>query len=192
VTEHNPVTPWCYSGLGCGQTYLYGFLGVIGSSANLLVERVGFDGGPGPLPTGRNYNNGPFFLGLSIDNPLTVKFKLVSSRIGNGEDSLLIWAVRNAQIAIGGAPSDGNVFELGASGGAIIDPEDSVFEYTCNYVDVCPWAGLFLVQSGELLPQKPSRFLIQHNTFKASRGPSMAFTWRMMGRLSGWRRPLTS
>jgi len=47
VTEHDPVTSWCYSGLGCGQTYLYGFLGVIGSSANLLVERVGFDGGPG-------------------------------------------------------------------------------------------------------------------------------------------------
>ena len=186
VTDYDPVSPWCYSGLGCGQTYLYGFLGVIGTSAKLVIERVGFQGGPGRLPTGRNYDNGPFFLGLSIDQPLTGTFKVLSSRIRNGEDSLLVWDVRGAEIIIGGSPSDGNVIEPGALGGAFIDLEDSVFEYAYNNVAVDPWAGLLVWQGDLFLPQNPSQFLIQHNTFNVM-GSYVDGIWPIdAGPVVGW------
>jgi len=49
VSAYNPTTPWCYGGAGCGQTWLEAPLGVIGSSASLLVQRVGFEGAPGQI-----------------------------------------------------------------------------------------------------------------------------------------------
>lgn len=168
VSEPEPVVPWCYRDLGCGWTHLYGLLGVVGTSANFLVDRVGFEGGLGTTPTGRNYDNGPFFSGISMDDPLRGTFKVVSSRVRNGEDSLLVWGVRNAQIIIGGSPSEGNVVEPGALGGAFVDLDHSVFEYSYNNVTVDTWGGLYLVQGEFFLPQEASQFLIQHNTFNAA------------------------
>jgi hypothetical protein len=173
VTDHDPVTSWCYSGLGCGQTWLYGILGVIGTSANLLVERVGFEGAPGPLLwSGHNYDGGPFFFGLSADQPLTGTFKVASSRVRYAEDGLLVWGVRNAQITIGGSPSDGNVVENGPCGGAYADLDHSVLEYSYNNVAVPGYSAVGVLgwQGAVSIPQESSQFLIQHNTFKATGG----------------------
>jgi len=58
---------------------------VIGTSANLTVERVGFEGDPGTMPpNSKNYDNGPCYFGLGVDAPITGTFKVVSSRIKNG------------------------------------------------------------------------------------------------------------
>jgi len=149
-------------------------VGVIGdTSANLLVERVGFEGGSGTSPfVLHNYDDGAFFLGLSGDQPLTGTFKVVSSRFRYGEDSLLLMDVRNAQITIGGSPFDGNVIENGAFGGGFLDLDQSVFEYSYNNVAVAdyPAAGVLVAQGLFALPREPSQFLIQHNTFKATGG----------------------
>jgi parallel beta-helix repeat protein len=173
VSDPKPVNPWCFD-VDCGQTALWGLLGVIGNtSANLLVERVGFEGGTGPSAwLNHTIDDGPFFLGLSPDQPLTGTFKLVSSHIRNGEDSLLVMGVRNAKITIGGSPSDGNVIENGAIGGGFIDLDHSVFEYSYNNVTVggYPAAGVIVAQGLIGLPQEPSQVLIQHNTFKATAG----------------------
>jgi hypothetical protein len=109
-------------------------------------------------------------LGLSADKPLTGTFKVVSSRIRYAGISWAVWAVRNAQITIGGSPSDGNVVEDGQVAGEFMDLDHSVFEYSYNnaHVAVNPWGGLFIWQGAVFLPQRPTQFLIQHNTFKTS------------------------
>jgi hypothetical protein len=183
VTEHDPVVPWCYEWSGCGQTHLYAILGVTGTSANLLVERVGFEGGPGPLEwSGHNYDDALFFFGLSVDQPLTGTFKVVSSRISNGEDSLLVWGVRNAQFTIGGSASDGNAVENGALGGSHMDLDHSVLEYSHNNVTVHNFTGgtaaVFVAQAWLVPLQVPSQFLIQHNTLNA-KGSSMDGVWAL-------------
>ena len=171
VSDYDPVMPWCFD-VDCSQTALWGFLGVIGdTSANLSIERVGFEGGPGPLAwSNHNYDDGPFFLGLSGDQPLTGTFKVVSSRIRNGEDGLLVWSVRDAHITIGGSPSDGNVVENGALGGAYVDLDHSILEYSYNNMAVgaSGGAGVLGWQCATAIPAEPSQFLIQHNTFKAA------------------------
>jgi len=172
VTEHDPVASWCFYDQ-CGQTYLFGILGVIGTSANLLVERVRFEGAPGPLLwSGHNYDDGPFFMGHSPDQPLTGTFKVVSSRFRTGEDTLLVWGVHNAQITIGGSPSDGNVVENGPCGGAFADLDHSVLEYSYNNVAVPGYSAVGVLgwQGDVSIPQESSQFLIRHNTFKATGG----------------------
>jgi hypothetical protein len=172
VTEHDPVTSWCFYDQ-CGQTWLFGIVGVIGTSANLLVERVGFDGGPGTSPVAlHNYDKGTFFMGLSGDQPLTGTFKVVSSRFRNGEDSLVVLSVSNARITIGGSPSDGNVVESGAQGAGFLDLGHSAVEYSYNKVTVSdyPWAGVLAGQGYAWIPQESSQFLVQHNTIKTTGG----------------------
>ncbi len=172
VIDSEPVSPWCYYDQ-CGQTYLFGFVGVIGTSANLLVERVGFEGGPGTMAaSGHNYNDGPFFYGLSSDQPLTGTFKVVSSRITDSEDTLGAATLSNARITIGGRSSDGNVFEGGSQGAGFIDMGHSTVEFTYNNVEVSsnPWAGVLAAQGFWWIPQESSLFLIKHNTIRAT-GP---------------------
>jgi hypothetical protein len=185
VTEYDPVAPW-YSPEAGYVTNLEGFVGVIGTSADLLVERVGFEGAPGSTWSGRNYEEGPFFLGLSGDQPLTGTFKVVSSRIRDAEINWHVWAVRNAQVTIGGSPSDGNMVENGAIGGEYLDLDTSVFEYSYNNVAVSPWMGLFIWQGALFLPQGPTQFLIQHNTFKVTGGYVYSIWAVDFGPPSGW------
>jgi hypothetical protein len=170
VTDYEPVPQWCYYD-ECGQTWLYGVVGVIGTSANLLVERVGFEGGPGTMVASRhNYNDGPFFWGLSVDQPLTGTFKVVSSRIGNSEDSMTAIALSNAKVTIGGSPSHGNVIEGGSQGAGFLDMAHSVVDFSYNDVEVSayPWAGVLAGQGYAWIPQESSQFLIRHNTIKAT------------------------
>ena len=172
VTDYEPVPQWCYYD-ECGQTWLYGVVGVIGTSADLLVERVGFEGGPGTMVASRhNYNDGPFFWGLSGDQPLTGTFKVVSSRIRNSEDSLTAIALSNAKITIGGSPSHGNVIEGGSQGAGFLDMAHSVVDFSYNDVEVSayPWAGVLAGQGYAWIPQESSQFLIRHNTIKATGG----------------------
>ena len=172
VTDYEPVPQWCFYD-ECGQTWLYGVVGVIGTSADLLVERVGFEGGPGTMVASRhNYNDGPFFWGLSGDQPLTGTFKVVSSRIRNSEDGLTAIALSNAKITIGGSPSHGNVIEGGSQGAGFLDMAHSVVDFSYNDVEVSayPWAGVLAGQGYAWIPQESSQFLIRHNTIKATGG----------------------
>lgn len=174
VSDPNPATAWCYGDHNCGQTWLKGLAGVLGSTvnpANLLVERVGFEGGPGFSQTGRNFDNGTFFIGSVWPGagPLTGTFKLISSRVSSGENGFEVFSVLNAGITIGGSPSEGNVIENGGLGGLIIDLDNSTFEYSHNNVGVASsFAGLLAYQAAFSIPQQPSQFLIQHNTFNVT------------------------
>jgi parallel beta-helix repeat protein len=171
VIDHDPVAAsWCYENQ-YGQTWLFGLLGVIGTSANLLIERVGFDGGPGTLTSsGHNYNAGPIFMGLSSNQPLTGTFKVVSSLIRNSEDDLLVLTVRDAQITIGGSPSEGNLVENGSQGAAIVPLGNSHIEISYNNLEpnANPWSGVLVYQDGWWIPQEPSQFIIKHNTIKVT------------------------
>jgi hypothetical protein len=61
VEDSNPVTSWWCSGFGPNQTWLEAFVGAVGTSVNLQVQRVTFEGGPGQIDGYTNYNNGVMF-----------------------------------------------------------------------------------------------------------------------------------
>lgn len=161
VTDADPATSWCY-GSRCDQTWLKGLMGVIGSSANLSVQRVGFEGGTGTLD-GQNYDNGPFFLGGPL---LRGTFRVVSSRFRYAENSFEVFGVTDSQIIIGGSPQNGNVFESTLLGGVICDMDHSALTYAYNNVALGAssfYAGLFAIQGCRSVPQQTSQFLVQHN-----------------------------
>lgn len=165
VTDPNPATSWCYRSR-CNQTWLKGLMGVIGSSANLSVQRVGFEGGSGTLD-GQNYDNGTFFLGGPL---LTGTFKVVLSRFRYAENSLEVFGVRDAQIIIGGSPQNGNVFESTLLGGVICDMDHSALMYTYNNVALAAssfYGGLFAIQGCASVPQQASQYVVQHNQIQA-------------------------
>jgi hypothetical protein len=171
VSAYNPTTPWCYGGTGCGQTWLEAPVGVVGSSANLLVERVGFEGGSGQIDGFTNYNNGALFWGSG--SPLTGTFKLVSCRVSGSSNGWEVATVHKAQIIIGGSDHDGNVFENSELGGVMLDADNSVLEYSGNRVAPVAnlgYAGLWVLQGVLWMPPEPSQFFIQNNTFETTGG----------------------
>ena len=185
VSAYNPTTPWCYGGAGCGQTWLEAPVGVVGygSSANLLVERVGFEGDRGQIDAFTNYNNGVLFFG-GRGQPLAGRLKLVSSRVKHASCGFEVAIVRDAKVTIGGfedsqegdgedsQEGDGNLFEDSQEGGCILDADHSVFRYSGNTVRLAAfrYAGLFVLQGVFSMPNRPSRFFVHHNTFELTGG----------------------
>jgi len=170
VTAYNPTTPWWYGGLGPNQTWMEGFVGVVSSTtANLLIQRVEFEGAPGPPYGETNVNNGPLYWGC-CSGPVTGTFKVVSSRfkqIGNG---LEIWGVLNSRMTIGGSPLDGNVYENCEGGVVSGDADNSILQVSYNNVQTVTnseWAGVVIMQGILQMPQKPTQFIIQNNKIAA-------------------------
>jgi parallel beta-helix repeat protein len=170
VNDFNAATPWCYGSSGCGQTWLKGLVGVYGTTANLFVTRMGFEGGPG-TNDGRNYDNGPFFTGTSglQQVPLTGTFKLTSTRCRFAGNCWEVFGVSNSNIVVGGSPLQGILVEDGEYGGLMGDIDNSVVEYSYNNVTVNDYSfystALWAAQGILSNPRKPSQFLVHHNQF---------------------------
>jgi len=170
VTAYNPTTPWWYGGAGPNQTWMEGFVGVVSSTtANLLIQRVSFEGAPGSIYGETNVNNGPLYWG-STSGPVTGKFNVVSSSFKQIANGLEIWGVLNSRMTIGGAPLDGNVYENCEGGVLSGDADNSVLEDSYNNVQTvtnAEWAGVVIMQGILHMPQKPTQFIIQNNTITA-------------------------
>lgn len=170
VTAYNATTPWWYGGAGPNQTWMEAFVGVVSlTTANLLIQRVAFEGAPGTGDNMWNLNNGPLYWG-STSGPVTGTFKVVSSRFKDISNSFEVYWILNSQIIIGGSPQDGNVVEDCELGGVVLDADNSVFQYSHNNVQAVTdngWAGLFIWQGALHMPQKPTQFIVQQNTIAA-------------------------
>lgn len=167
VEDPNPIVTWCYGGLGCGQTWMEAFVGAVGTSVNLTVQRVSFEGGPGQLDDYTNYNNG-VTLWAGSAGPLSGRFKVAASRFKHASNGWEIAVVRDAQFTIGGSPSGRNVYDECELAGILLDADNSEFEYSYNHVPgtESSYLGLIVAQGAFMMPNRSSRFLVHDNTIK--------------------------
>jgi hypothetical protein len=143
--------------------------------ADASVERVAIEGreDPGDMGLfGFNVANGvayvgefPKATGIPFDYyPITGRLTVRASRFESVAAGVYPGIVKDGQVAIGGSPSAGNVFENVAVGTDLESLESSTVEVSHNRVSGARWAAAWAVPwCCGFLPTKPSRFSIRDN-----------------------------
>ena len=162
-------------------TYMWAVLEFMGQSEamNVVVTRVALVGAY--AESGPEYSGGYNATGLAIDPYPTVyypppghlsgTFRISASRFDTFVEAMGAAALSKSRLAIGGSPSEANVFQNSACAAILLDLDSSTVDFSHNDVRVSgPLAfGGFVAWQAALGPvAAPSSFLVQRNRIKAT------------------------
>lgn len=161
-------------------TYMWAVLEFMGQSEamNVVVNRVALQGTY--AESGPEYSGGYNASGLSIDPYPTVyhpppgrlsgTFRISASRFDTFVEAMGAAALSESRLAIGGSPSEANVFQNSACAAILLDLNSSTVDFSYNDVTVSTlaFAGIVAWQAVLGPVAAPSSFLVQRNRIKAT------------------------